>query len=174
MEDESTSKKAKKLAKQNEEQRISMKESELLEGDKAPETIADYERLIVASPNDSYLWIKYMAFLLSMTEIEKARSVVERALKRINLREEEEKLNIWIAYINLEMIYGTNETLSKVIERALSYNDPKEVYLRLVDVYSNADKLEEAEDVYKTLTKKYKQSKGVWIKYLTLNDKSRN
>ena len=167
MEDESTSKKAKKLAKQNEEQRISMKESELLEGDKAPETIADYERLIVASPNDSYLWIKYMAFLLSMTEIEKARSVVERALKRINLREEEEKLNIWIAYINLEMIYGTNETLSKVIERALSYNDPKEVYLRLVDVYSNADKLEEAEDVYKTLTKKYKQSKGVWIKYLT-------
>ena len=114
----------------------------MLDGDKPPETIADFERLLVASPNDSFLWIKYMAFLLSLTEMEKARAVVERGLKRINLREEDEKLNLWVAYMNLELMYGTEDSLLKVIERALSYNEPKQVYLRLVDIYTNADKLE--------------------------------
>jgi len=165
--DEGASKRAKKLAKQREEEKISRKEDEMMEGDKPPETIADFERLLVASPNDSFLWIKYMAFLLSLTEIEKARAVVERGLKRINLREEDEKLNLWVAYMNLELMYGTEDSLLKIIERALSYNDPKQIYLRLVDIYTNADKQEKAEDIYERMIKKYKHSKGIWIKYCT-------
>ena len=50
----------------------------------------------------SYLWVKYMAYHLQMAEIDKARRVAERALKAMSPREEEERMNVWIAKLNLE------------------------------------------------------------------------
>ena len=50
---------------------------------------------IIASPSSSLLWIRYMAFQLSLTEVEGARSVAERALASISFRDEQEKLNVW-------------------------------------------------------------------------------
>lgn len=35
-----------------------------------PETAGDYERLLVATPNDSLLWVKFMAFKLSLADVE--------------------------------------------------------------------------------------------------------
>lgn len=52
---------------------------------------------VLASPNSSVVWIRYMAFQLSITEIEGARAVAERALKAISFRDEQEKMNIWYA-----------------------------------------------------------------------------
>ena len=52
-------------------------------------------RQIVADPNNSFLWIKFMAFQLSRTEVDKARVIAKRALKTISFRDEQEKLNIW-------------------------------------------------------------------------------
>jgi rRNA biogenesis protein RRP5 len=52
--------------------------SRLSEGPKTPE---DYERLIFAEPNNSLLWIKYMAYWVSVAEIQKARDTAERALQ---------------------------------------------------------------------------------------------
>lgn len=54
--------------------------------DAPPGSIDDHERLILGSPNSSRLWIGYMAFLLSMAEVSKAREVAERALLRIDYR----------------------------------------------------------------------------------------
>lgn len=42
----------------------------LLFQDAAPETAGDYERLLVATPNDSLLWVKFMAFKLSLADVE--------------------------------------------------------------------------------------------------------
>ena len=50
---------------------------------------------VLASPHNSLVWIQYMAFQLSVTEIEGARAVAERALKAISYRDEQEKLNVW-------------------------------------------------------------------------------
>lgn len=41
------------------------------------------------------------------TEVEKARSVARKALSIIDGKEEQEKLNIWTALLNLENLYGT-------------------------------------------------------------------
>jgi hypothetical protein len=41
------------------------------------------------------------------TEIEKARAIAQRALSTISFREEQEKLNVWCALLNLENLYGT-------------------------------------------------------------------
>lgn len=56
------------------------------------------------------------------------------------LREEQEKLNVWGALLNLENMYGTEETLMKVFERAVQYNEPLKVFQHLADIYTNSEK----------------------------------
>lgn len=59
------------------EREIRAAEERLLQED-VPRTEDDFEKLIRSSPNSSFIWIKYMAFLLSLNEVEKARSMAER------------------------------------------------------------------------------------------------
>lgn len=125
-----------KSAKKEEEKRIAQAEKELLAKDtNTPESVEDFERLVLASPNSSYAWIKFMAFYLSSSEVDKARNVGEQALKIISYREERERLNIWIALLNLENKFGTAETLKQTLARALANADPKKVYFQLASIY---------------------------------------
>ena len=57
-----------------------------LNGEESPETTDEFERLVMAQPDVSFVWVKYMAFLISLGDIPGARAVVERALKVINYR----------------------------------------------------------------------------------------
>ncbi|KAK9376758.1 uncharacterized protein V1513DRAFT_438046 [Lipomyces chichibuensis] len=91
---------------------------------KNPESVSDFERMLLGSPNSSALWIRYMAFQIQLGEIEKAREVARRALKTINYREEKEKLNIWVALLNLENSFGTKETLEDAFKESCVYMDP--------------------------------------------------
>ena len=70
-----------------------------------------------------------MAFMLDKLDAEAARKIAERAVKSVNMTAEEDKLNIWIAYMNLENKFGTQESMSEVVRRALEVNDRKKVYL---------------------------------------------
>ncbi len=68
------SKREKKRLKQQHEAAIRQAELARLAGDAAPSTAAEFERLVVGSPNSSFVWIKYMAFLISLGETDKARA----------------------------------------------------------------------------------------------------
>lgn len=57
------------------------------------------------------------------------------------LREEQEKLNVWVALMNLENMYGTEESLKKVFERALQFCEPMPVYQQLADIYTKSEKI---------------------------------
>ena len=57
------------------------------------------------------------------------------------LREEGEKLNVWVAWMNLENLYGSHEQLVKVFESALQQNEPLEVFFRLVAIYEQSNKM---------------------------------
>ena len=59
------------------ERKIQAAEGRLLENH-APESADEFEKLVRSSPNSSFVWIKYMAFMLSLADIEKARSIAER------------------------------------------------------------------------------------------------
>lgn len=157
-------KRAKKAQQAAEEEELAAKEEELL-AEALPKTADDYEKLLLASPNSSFLWIKYMAFQLSIAEIDRAREIAERALKRINFREEQEKLNVWVALMNLENKHGSNESLMQVFQRALTYNDPKTVNLQLVGIYERSEQYKLAEELYKAMTKKFKHSWQIWLRY---------
>ena len=100
-----------------------------------PQSVSDFERLLLGQPDSSELWIQYMAFQMKLSELSKAREVAERAIKTINIREDTEKLNLWIALLNLEVVYGTDETVDEVFKRACQYNDAQEIHERLASIY---------------------------------------
>jgi len=49
-------------------------------------TQEEYEELVKQAPNDSHLWIEYMQFYIDQAEIDRARSLAERALNSIYYR----------------------------------------------------------------------------------------
>ncbi|XP_074447508.1 protein RRP5 homolog isoform X3 [Larus michahellis] len=158
-------KKEKELEKQKKEKELCKLEAALMDPSRQPQSADDFDRLVLSSPNSSILWLQYMAFHLQATEIEKARAVAERALKTICFREEQEKLNVWVALLNLENMYGTEESLMKVFERAVQYNEPLKVFQHLCDIYANSEKYKQAEELYHTMLKRFRQEKSVWLKY---------
>ncbi|KAF7310754.1 hypothetical protein HMN09_00618400 [Mycena chlorophos] len=129
---------------------------------KTPESNADFERLLLGSPNSSYLWVQYMSFQLQLSEVDKAREIARRALQTISFREEQEKLNVWMALLNLENAYGTEETLNSVFKEAARANDSKTVHLRLALILDQSDKQAKAEEQYQRTCKKFGQSSKVW------------
>ncbi|XP_064572523.1 protein RRP5 homolog isoform X1 [Zonotrichia leucophrys gambelii] len=158
-------KKEKELEKQKKEKELCKVEAALMDPSRQPQSADDFDRLVLGSPNSSILWLQYMAFHLQATEIEKARAVAERALKTISFREEQEKLNVWVALLNLENMYGTEETLMKVFERAVQYNEPLKVFQHLCDIYASSEKYKQAEELYHTMLKRFRQEKSVWLKF---------
>ncbi|OAA71534.1 Nucleic acid-binding, OB-fold-like protein [Cordyceps fumosorosea ARSEF 2679] len=131
-----------------------------------PQTSSDYERLLLGQLDSSELWIAYMAFQMQVSELPKAREVAERAIRTINIREETEKLNVWVAYLNLEVAYGTKATVEEVFKRACQYNDPQEVHERLASIYIQSDKAKEAEVLFEAMVKKFgAKAPSVWTNY---------
>lgn len=132
-----------------------------------PQSVHEFERLVISSPNNAANWIHYMDFHLQATELDQARAVAERALKTIFFREEQEKLTVWGAMLNMENTFGTEETLQKIFERAIQYNDPLKAFQHLVDIYIKSEKFKDAEELYNIMVKRFRQETSVWWKYAT-------
>ncbi|KAJ2359761.1 rRNA biogenesis protein rrp5 [Coemansia sp. RSA 2607] len=131
--------------------------------EQTPQAAADFERLIVGSPNSSFIWLQFMAYYLSQSEIEQARAVAERALKTIVPSEEQEKMNVWVALLNLEHRFGTRDTLQAALKRATQFMNPKHVYLQMAKIYERADQYADAESMHKTAISKFSGSCKVWV-----------
>ena len=132
-----------------------------------PQSGDDYERILLGQPDASVLWVQYMAFHLELGEADRARQIAERALKTIGLGQDAEKMNVWVALLNLENTYGDDDSLEAVFKRACESNDPKEVHSRLASIYVQSGKLEKAGELFQTMLKKFAQDIRVWINYAT-------
>ncbi|CAL8330288.1 unnamed protein product [Lota lota] len=163
--DKKKSRQQQEQEKKEAEKALVQREAQLMDPGLRPQDAAAFERLLLASPNSSLVWLQYMANHLQATQIEQARSVAERALKTISFREEQEKLNVWVALLNLENMYGTEESLKKVFERAQQFCEPMPVFQQLADIYARSNKIKEAEGLYKTMVKRFRQTKGSWLSY---------
>ncbi|KAH7144542.1 hypothetical protein B0J13DRAFT_675857 [Dactylonectria estremocensis] len=140
-----------------------------------PQTSSDYERLLLGQPDSSELWIAYMAFQMQVSELSKAREVAERAIKSINIREETEKLNVWVAFLNLEVTYGSKTTVDEVFKRACQYNDEQEIFERLASIYIQSEKVKLAGELFEAMVKKFgAKSPGVWMNYAHFLHVTRN
>ena len=150
------SKKEKKALDKLEAEEIARAEQRVLDGEEAePETVDEFERLVLSSPNSSLCWIKYAAFHLERKEQDKAREVVHRALEKINFREESERLNVYVAWLNLEVVYndggGDNneDAVEDVLAKALKFCDQFTVYPQAAQVFASSGQPERAEKLYK-------------------------
>lgn len=133
---------------------------------RAPESVGDFERLIIGNPNSSVVWMNYMAFQLQLSEVDKAREIADRALKTINFREELEKLNIWVALLNLENTFGTDETLEDIFKRACQYMDSFTIHNKLLSVYQMSEKFDQAAELFKATAKKFGSEKvSIWVSW---------
>ncbi|KAK0077894.1 hypothetical protein PV325_003328 [Microctonus aethiopoides] len=161
------------------EREIRAREEELV-SNQIPNSVDQFDRLVLASPDSSIVWLQYMAYHLQATEIDRARAVAKRAIKTINYREENEKLNVWRAWLNLESRFGTPETLNDIFHQAINANDAKNIYLHMLSVHADAGRHAELEKMIKTVTGKFKQLPEMWIEVGTillkvgLKDKSRH
>jgi len=165
-----TKRKAKKRAKDVAELETRRLEERLASGEaeRNPETEDEFERLVAGGPNDSLRWIRYMAWQLSNTEVAKARAVAERALETISYREEQEKLNVWTALMNLEAQYGDTTSLGKVFARAQAAADPKAVHFALLGVYqrAGAEHAAACEALFGITARKFgRDGKQVWVEW---------
>ncbi|KAH8038215.1 hypothetical protein HPB51_024988 [Rhipicephalus microplus] len=166
--DDGSAKKSRKEIRQEREQaeaQLRKKERMLVDPSREPETVDDFDRLVLVSPNSSIVWLRYMAFHLRQAEIEKARAVARRALSCIDFREEQEKLNVWTALLNLEHLYGAQDSLDSVFKEALQFNEPLKVYMHLAQIYVEGNKRELAEQLYKQMLNKFKQHADVWLSF---------
>ena len=107
-----------------------------------PESSDDFERLIASKPNCSLLWIKYIVFYLQMAEIDKARNVAQQALKTILYKEEQERLNVWVALLNLENMYGTQMSLDETFNKATQNCDSFKVHCHMAEIFARSSKLQ--------------------------------
>eukprot|EP00980_Cylindrotheca_fusiformis_P000878 scaffold232_cov91-Cylindrotheca_fusiformis.AAC.3 len=157
----------KQAQRRREEQEITRRETALADGtaDENPETAGDFERMLAGNPNSSELWIRYMAFYLSVADIPSARKVAEKALERIEFRQETEKLNVWTALLTLEHKYGTGDSLQKTVDRACGQCNPKQVYLRTCEILEKDPSTPASVTgaMYTKMCKKFKSKKKVWL-----------
>uniref|UniRef100_A0A914YWZ7 Pre-mRNA-splicing factor Syf1/CRNKL1-like C-terminal HAT-repeats domain-containing protein n=1 Tax=Panagrolaimus superbus TaxID=310955 RepID=A0A914YWZ7_9BILA len=126
----------------------------------------DYNRLVLSNPHSSEAWISYMVYQAQDGNIEEARKVAENALNTINPREEQERINLFTAYLNLEVASGDEKSLKAVFERALGAFDAFEIHKRLANIYLSTKKFDDLEKLYNVMLKKFgNHIRDVWSLY---------
>lgn len=183
---EEAKRKKKKLSAAERREQERQKEREIRQREEAlasnqmPNSIDQFDRLVLSSPDNSLVWLRYMAYHLQATEIDKARAIARRAIKTINFREENERLNVWNAWLNLESRYGNSEFLKDVFQEAVRTNDAFKVYTHMLTVHADAGRQAELNKLVGTMIGKFKQDPQTWIECGTallkvgLKEKSRH
>lgn len=156
---------AKAALKRSAQQEMEQRELAMSDPTAAPTLPADYERLLLASPNSSYLWLRYMAYYVGLKQTDEARKVARRALDSIGYREEAEKMNVWVALIGLEEMYGTQKTTEAAIHDAMQRCDQQTLLVELTHIYTQTNKHQQAVDTYTQLTKRYPTTLTHWSNY---------
>ena len=161
-----------KRAKEAALREIQQKEAALASNEHGPESAEDFERLLLAEPNSSAVWIRYMAFRLSLVQLDQARALAERALETIEMEKELERVNVWMAYINLEANSAStgegNATLKaaavfRVFDRAVKrVTDQLDFYLQVASSLRESNS-EISAEIMKRALKNFKYEKEVWI-----------
>ena len=107
-----------------------------------PQSVADYERLLLGQPNAAELWVRYMVFQRGLNEIDKARQIGRRALRTMHPREDRERRDVWTALLHLENEFGADSAVADVFQEACQYNDAQEIHDRMAKIYITSGKLE--------------------------------
>jgi rRNA biogenesis protein RRP5 len=132
-----------------------------------PKTPMEFEKAILISPMSSYLWIRYAAFMIEKEGLDASRQILQRAIRKIEVSEEREKLNVYLAIINLENEYGDSDSLEAVIKSAMEANNPEIILRHKYKKELSKQDLEEAEETLKVMCKRFHKNIENWVLYCT-------
>lgn len=168
--DESGPEKKKKLTAQErfaatriEEARIHEIEKSYADDSVQPTTVDQFDRLVMAEPNNSRAWINYMVFHVQATEIDRARSIAQKALKTIDFRETQERINIWVALLNMELRFGSKDAFDDTLKEALQVNEPFKIYSISLQILADCKRVPELCDMIMSVTKKFRNISECWL-----------
>ncbi|GIX66165.1 pre-rRNA processing protein [Babesia caballi] len=149
---------SRELAKETEirESERRLAESELSE---TPDSALVFEKRVATGGNSAALWMEYMAFHLQNGSLEAARQVVRRGLERIDFRALSERQTLWVAYLNMECLFG--DRVKEVFTESLRFNHPKTMHLKMLHIFIKNNRLEDAVEVCERAIKKFGKSKKV-------------
>ena len=124
---------------------------------------------LLASPNNSYLWIKNIAAALANNDGETAKTLCQKALKVIDPRFTNEKWNVWINYVKITREDSSREEFTSLCDTGLTEFDAEKVSLFLAELFEAENNFEEADRWLKKANKSCSnQSRQCWIKRAAL------
>jgi rRNA biogenesis protein RRP5 len=127
-----------------------------------PHSEKSYQKALLTSPNSSYLWIKYAAFALDQFGVERARSVFEQACKQVSQVELREKLNVYLAWMNLESHFGDENSFEQATAKALTVNENSPVLRHKALKFLQKGKLEDCEEILRYRCRKDSKNLKTW------------
>lgn len=133
-----------------------------------PHNPDDFERLLLTTGStSSETWIQYISHHLSTSNLPAARQTADRALASIHIRHQDAKLDVWLAYLGLEIEHGTDESFDEVFAKACEMSDAKVVHSKVADAFAASGRTKRADDVYAAMLKKKEWSADleVWLSY---------
>jgi rRNA biogenesis protein RRP5 len=84
----------------------------------------------------------------------------------VSFREETELFNIWTAYLNLEVMFGDENSLKAVFERAANAANPLKIHKQMAKILAHHKRNEELDELFETMIKKFRyEDLEVWFSY---------
>jgi len=145
------------------EKKISLVEKTRLDDAAGPLDVFGFEELVQANPECSISWIRFVTFYLGDHKIEEARKTIRRALQKISLGKQDERLQIWTVYFRMEVMHNSGRpVLEELIREACGNVDDFKFLQNVANIYKENGMEQEAEAVLKKLTKKFYAVGEVW------------
>ncbi|ODM92797.1 Protein RRP5 [Orchesella cincta] len=135
------------------------------ESEKVLESASKFERGEITSPNDPNYWLELMTHYSSLGNVDKARGVAKQALSSMDYRNEKAKLRVWGGLLQMEVKYGTEESVKIAFADALQRNDEFECFKMMALVYDTLNRKKDAERTYRQMTKKFRLEPEAWIRF---------
>lgn len=131
-----------------------------------PKAKVDFERTLMTSPNSSYLWIQFAVNRIEKETPAAGRAVLLEAMKHISIHEEREKLNLYLAWLNYEDYYGTEDSFDEAYEAALQANDPEKVMRHRIRKCLSKGQIDTVEETHEALCRRFGSNSKNWSLYL--------
>ena len=73
--------------------------------------------------------------------------------------------NVWLAFLNLENMYGTTASLEAALKRCLAAHSPKKVLLEMAKIYDATNKQELAVAMHERVVKEFSSACKAYTEY---------
>jgi len=160
------SRRQKEREREERERAVRAAERTRLEAAQEPSTEREFRELLTANPLCSLHWIKFIAYFVSVAEVDRAREAAREALRTLPLEAQEDRLQVWSVWLRVEVQSKASEaSVEALLKEACGNVDDFKLLSNMATIYQEASEgglCEKAEACLKRLTKKYYAEGAAW------------